>query len=426
MSKLVPKLRFKEFSGEWEENKIVIKIVSGNNYPLNSYLKKGVLLVQGLNINPHKLILDNPIYISSDFLTGRDVFIKKNDILMGLNRPIIDNKLKICLYKEDKEAVLYQRAGILKFNKEKLSNLFLYYYLSSDVFLKQLLLELVGSDQPYIKSDLFKKTKNIFPKSPKEQQKIANTLSSLDNLIEAYQRKVEALQKHKKGLMQHLFPAEGANVPKLRFKEFSREWEEKKLGEIVEYFKGFAFKSQEYSATGRRIIRVSDMGFDYIKSKEAKTYINEKDAKKYNKWKLRKNDLIVTTVGSKPPIYDSLVGRSIVVKLKDENSLLNQNAVCLRANEQIKQSFLNILFKKESYIKYIETIIRGNANQGSIALKDLFEYRILLPKDTKEQQKIANTLSSLDSLIEAQQRKVEALKKHKKGLMQQMFVSGED
>jgi type I restriction enzyme S subunit len=52
--------------------------------------------------------------------------------------------------------------------------------------------------------------------------------------------------------------------------------------------------------------------------------------------------------------------------------------------------------------------------------------KLIIPKDPKEQQRIANTLSSLDNLIEAQTKKVAAFKKHKKGLMQQMFVSGEE
>ncbi len=203
-SETVPKLRFDGFSGEWVENKVTIKIVSGNNYPLDSYDKQGTLLVQGLNITPNKLMLDKPIYISSSYKIDNHIIIKKDDILIGLNRPVIDNKLKICLFNEE-EAYLYQRAGILEFDKNKLSNLFLYYYLSSYVFLKQLLLELVGSDQPYIKSDLFQKTKNIFPKDKDEQEKIANFLSSLDNLIEVQNKKVETLKEHKKGLMQQLF-----------------------------------------------------------------------------------------------------------------------------------------------------------------------------------------------------------------------------
>lgn len=209
-------------------------------------------------------------------------------------------------------------------------------------------------------------------------------------------------------------------MPQLRFPEFwdAGEWEEIKLGDVCLHFKGFAFKSKDYMTSGKRVVRVSDMGFDYIKDETSAIYI--KETKLYEKWKLLQGDLIITTVGSKPPVYNSLVGRTIVVKLKDEGSLLNQNAVCLRASQNIEQGFLNALFRREEYISFIESIIRGNANQGSIALVDLFKYIILKPKP-KEQQKIANCLASLDELITAQTQKLDSLKAHKKGLMQQLF-----
>jgi len=218
------------------------------------------------------------------------------------------------------------------------------------------------------------------------------------------------------------------NIPTLRFSEFLNdgEWEEKELRNLITYFKGFAFQSKDYTSNGRRIVRVSDMGFDYIKDETNAIYIDEQKANEFEKWKLQKNDLVITTVGSKPPVYDSLVGRTIIVETKDEDSLLNQNAVCIRANK-IEQVFLNVLFKRSEYVSFIESIIRGNANQGSIALEDLFKYMCFIPSSTEEQQKIANCLSSIDNLITAQSKKVETLKEHKKGLMQQLFpTDGEE
>jgi type I restriction enzyme S subunit len=263
----------------------------------------------------------------------------------------------------------------------------------------------------------------VFPTTSKpEQQKIAACLSSLDDLITAESQKLEVLKEHRKGLLQQLFPQAGETVQKLRFKEFkdSGEWEMKKLGEICTYFKGFAFQSKDYTSSGRRIVRVSDMGFDYIKDEVNSIFINEQNAKEYKRWEIKREDLIITTVGSKPPVYDSLVGRTIVAKRKDENALLNQNAVCIRSNKDIKQSFLNILFKRDEYISFIKSIIRGNANQGSIALEDLFKYTFLTP-NLEEQQRMASCFSSLDDLINAQSQKVEALKQHKKGLLQGLF-----
>lgn len=198
-------------------------------------------------------------------------------------------------------------------------------------------------------------------------------------------------------------------------------WHEVRLGDICKYFKGFAFKSLDYQFNGRRIVRVSDMGFDYIKDDSNAIFIDEEKAKIYKRWELKKDDLVVTTVGSKPPIYDSLVGRTIFVQSKDEFSLLNQNAVCLRAVESVNQKYFNNLFKRKRYISFIESIIRGNANQGSITLEDLFEFEVQLPP-IKEQEAIADILSGADEVIETTKEKIDLLKLRKKSLMQKLFA----
>ena len=76
--------------------------------------------------------------------------------------------------------------------------------------------------------------------SVREQQKIAECLSSVDDLMAAQARKVDALKTHKKGLMQQLFPTEGETQPRLRFPEFENagEWEEKKLGTVCDIQRG--------------------------------------------------------------------------------------------------------------------------------------------------------------------------------------------
>lgn len=281
----------------------------------------------------------------------------------------------------------------------------------------------VGSGLPNIQIKSLREFEMSITESFKEQQKIADCLSSLDEAITAHIDKLEALKNHKKGLLQNLFPQEGQKVPNYRFPEFVNDgnWENDSLGNVTNYFKGFAFQSKEYSKSGRRIVRVSDMGYDYIKDNVGAIFIRESLATQYKKWELKENDVIITTVGSKPPIYDSLVGRTIIVNSKDDKSLLNQNAVCLRANVNIEQSFLNLLFKKKEYVTFIESIIRGNANQGSITLEDLFKYSFLKPCNPKEQEKIAECFSAVENLMTAQTEKVELLKTHKKGLMQGLF-----
>ncbi|MBU2997555.1 restriction endonuclease subunit S [Cellulophaga baltica] len=196
-------------------------------------------------------------------------------------------------------------------------------------------------------------------------------------------------------------------------------WELIKLGEITTYTKGYAFKSINYISEGTRVIRISDTNAHSIKE-ENPIFISNEDGQ-YDKWKLIENDLVFTTVGSKPPMYDSMVGKVIKVHKKQEGALLNQNAVILRGlKSKVNQHYLYHNFKLKKYLNFIETIVRGNANQVSITLKELFNYVIPLPP-LKEQQKIAEILSQWGEAIETTQNLIEKLQLRKKGLMQELL-----
>jgi Restriction endonuclease S subunits len=130
--------------------------------------------------------------------------------------------------------------------------------------------------------------------SPAEQQKIANCLSSLDELIAAQARKVDALKTHKKGLTQQLFPREGETQPRLRFPEFrnAREWEITTVGGLVEA--GWLFppkdgnhgnihpKSSDYVASGIPFIMASDLKGGLIDIKNCH-FISKNQADKLQK-----------------------------------------------------------------------------------------------------------------------------------------------
>jgi type I restriction enzyme, S subunit len=130
------------------------------------------------------------------------------------------------------------------------------------------------------------------------------------------------------------------------------DWNIACLGDIVDYIKGFAFNPDDYKNDGVRIIRVSDTTFDSI-CDDAEIFIDSDKAKYYSKWALKEDDLILSTVGSKPPMYDSMVGRVVIVDKRHNGALLNQNAVMLRSRDRKKSTqklFLNI-FRTRNYLK---------------------------------------------------------------------------
>lgn len=187
-------------------------------------------------------------------------------------------------------------------------------------------------------------------------------------------------------------------------------WQSTELGELVNHKKGFAFKAKDFNSVGgRRVIRVSDTSATSIKSDDP-IFMDESKAIEYDDYKLLRGDIILTTVGSRPPLYDSMVGKTIRVPGEIEGALLNQNLVKLAPkNGELASEFLYELLKTQRFQYHIVTSARGNANQASITLDDVFAFPVTLPT-LPEQKKIAEILSTWDRAIELLNKQL-ALKK---------------
>lgn len=234
-----------------------------------------------------------------------------------------------------------------------------------------------------------------------EQQKIADCLSSLDDLIAAEDKKLLALGEHKKGLMQKLFPAEGKTVPEWRFPEFTGcgKWGIYPLGEVCQNFDAKRIPIAEKERRNGSTPYYGASGIvDYIDGfifDEELLCVSEDGA-----------NLISRTY----PIAFNISGKSWV----------NNHAHVLK----FENSFTQVLV--ESYLNSINLsdFLTGMA-QPKLNRAKLDIIPIPLPGE-KEQQKIADCLSSLDDCIKAQADKIEALRIHKKGLMQGLFPSIEE
>lgn len=245
------------------------------------------------------------------------------------------------------------------------------------------------------------------PPTIEEQQKIADCLSSLDELIEVTAQKVDALKEHKKGLMQRLFPAEGKNMPDLRFPEFQgmNGWEKKQVKDFGEVITGNTPSKKEEKYWNGDFVWITAQDF---KGK----YINDSILKltKFGKDKARvipKDSVLVTCIAS--------IGLNAINKV--ECSTNQQiNAIC--CNQEYNYEYMYYLVTHNT--KNLKQLA-GQTAVPIITKKSFEEFEVYAIANYDEQQKIADCLSSLDELIEATSRKVEILKKHKKGLMQQLF-----
>ncbi|MEO6904177.1 MAG: restriction endonuclease subunit S, partial [Bacteroidia bacterium] len=252
---------------------------------------------------------------------------------------------------------------------------------------------------------------------PKEQQKIASCLSSLDEVITSHNQKLELLKLHKKGFMQNLFPQEGETVPKWRFKEFEKDgkWEYSKIENYIDLFSGIALKSEDISddESGIPILRGINITEGYIRhSKEIDKYFLD-DIEKFDKYLVKENDIVIAMDGSK-------VGKNVaLINKEDENSILIQRVARIRTNKKSDIRYIYQHFLSEKFRNYVDTV---NTSSGipHISSQQIKDFKMGF-SSLSEQQKIASCLSSLEELITAQNVKIEQLKQHKKGLMQGLF-----
>ncbi len=177
-------------------------------------------------------------------------------------------------------------------------------------------------------------------------------------------------------------------------------WKTYKLGDLISYQKGFAFKSDWFKDKGDLVVRVSDTTNNSIDISSCHR-IDEEKAKELQKYKLEKDDILIATVGSWPPNFASVVGKVVKVPLEADGALLNQNAVRLKSiDEKIySKKYIYYLMKSEYFLKYIVNTAQGSANQASIKLTDIFDFKFNIPK-IEEQKSIASILSAIDDKIE--------------------------
>lgn len=294
---------------------------------------------------------------------------------------------------------------------------YLYYLIFSSASQVYFLDNAAGSGVLNLNADIIKNLPTSYPTCD-EQQKIADCLSSLDTLIAAQAEKIDVLKTHKKGLMQQLLPREGETIPRLRFPEFwdAGGWKLLALGEKIDLLSGFPFRSAEISGdpSGTPLMRGVNITEGFIRHSADIDKFFLGDTSSYEKYRLQVNDLVIGMDGSKVGKNSALVTES------DSGSLLIQRVARLRAKCQATVQFIFHHIYSSKFHSYVD---RVNTSSGipHISAKQINEFEICFPPVDEEQQKIANFLSSLDVLIAAQTEKLDTLKAHKKGLMQQLF-----
>lgn len=256
-----------------------------------------------------------------------------------------------------------------------------------------------------------------------EQQKIANCLSSLDELIAAQRRKVEALKTYKRGLMQQFFPREGETYPRLRFPEFrdTPKWKSRELGSMTSKVGSGITPlggDKNYKTQGRPFVRSQNVGWGELFLNDV-AYIDEETHCSFDATEIQENDVLLNITGAS-------IGRSAVADSRIVGGNVNQHVCIIR----VKAHELNpILLNQFLISEYGQTQIDGfqaGGNRQGLNFAQIRSFEIPIPPSELEQQRVAACLSSLDIRIVGEVGKLKALTAHKKCLMQQLFPSLEE
>lgn len=242
-----------------------------------------------------------------------------------------------------------------------------------------------------------------------EQQKIADCLGSLDDLIAAEGRRLETLRRHKEGLLQQLFPEPGETVPRLRFPEFAAalDWEMSTIGARCESFSGGTPDTSKRAYYGGTIpfIRSAEIGADETELRLTEEGLASSAAKM-----VRRGDVLVA-------LYGANSGDTALARI---DGAINQAIMCLRSDDS--SPFLyHYLTARKRWI--IATYLQGG--QGNLSGQIVLSVPLTVPQ-RDEQDRVADCLTSIDDRIAAQWQRLDALRQHKLGLLQQLFPTPEE
>lgn len=396
MTKLnnIPTLRFPEFTGEWEKKKlgeVSFKITDGTHdtpKPTN----EGIPFLTAIHIKDGFVDYENCYYLpkSEHDLIYKRCNPEKGDLLI-VN---IGAGTAACALNTVEYEFSLKNVALVKPNKEIIYPNFLEQIQrknSAKIFIQLT----SGGAQPFLSLNEIGKIKIVLPTLP-EQTKIANFLTAVDDKLTQLKKKKSLLEQYKKGVMQKLFPsASSGQAPELRFKDDNGEdfpkWEEKKLGECVDYEQptNYLVSSTEYNDNFK--IPVVTAGKTFILG-----YTDETTG--------------IFNINLPVIIFDDFTTATQFVNFpfKAKSSAMK----ILKPKSDINIKFI---FEAMQMINYE---IGGH---GRHWISVFAEMDILIPSLT-EQTKIANFLSAIDDKIRGVAEQVEAMEGWKKGLLQQMFV----
>lgn len=381
----IPRLRFPAFSGGWEEKKfkdITFPVGKRNrqNLPYERYS-----ISNEVGFYPqHEQFEDGGGYLK-DIDCRQYIIVPPKSFAYN---PARINVGSIGYQDLGKEVIVSSLYEVFQ-TKSDCDDSFLWQWFHTDIFHKMVVNVQEGGVRQYFYYEKLKDCVILLP-SIAEQRRIAECLDTVDQMIFAQEQKVEALTEKKKGLMQELFPQSDESTPRLRFPGFTGEWEERSLGDVLDYEQptSYLVSSDSYQTKGTPVLTAG------------KTFILGYTDESYG-------------IYDKVPviIFDDFVTESkyVTFPFKAKSSAMKM---------------LSLKNKSESlFFAYTELLLnqKPTGDHKRHWISETSQMTVLYPPTVAEQHKIAEFISALDEIITNEEKIAIALKDYKRGLMQLLF-----
>ena len=391
----VPKLRFPEFTDDWEQREfddffeyIPHNSLSRDNLNYDEGEVKNihygdVLIKFGEVLNP---TIEKIPFVNKDIkFDDKSCFLQDGDIVIADAAEDLTVGKCTEISNGCNQKLVAGLHTIPCRPKNKIEEGFLGFYLNSKAYHNQLLPLIQGTKVSSISKSSLKETWVTFPFSSNEQKKIGSFFLTLNNLITLHQRKCEVLKKLKKGLLQKMFPKDGTNIPEIRFPEFTDAWEQRKFGDIGAV------------AMCRRILKHQTSDSGDIPFYKIGTFGGTPDAyiskELFEEFKARypypdKGDILISASGS--------IGRTVEFTGQNEY-FQDSNIVWLKHDKSIINPFLRHLYEVVKWASIEGSTIKRLYNDN------ILKTEIIIPS-VQEQTKIAEMLDGIDNHITLHQR----------------------
>lgn len=419
-----PQIRFKGFSEDWERRKLREVFVSLQN---NTLSRVELSIEQGVAKNVHY----------------GDILVKFGEVL-DVNKeqfPMIINEAIVAKYKDSllqngdiivadtaEDETVGKCTEIANLGNEvlisglhtipyrpmfKFASGYLGYYMNSTAYHSQLLPLMQGIKVTSISKCAMQNTNIVYPKSVDEQKQIGKYFKKLDHLITLHQHKYDKLHNIKKSMLEKMFPKNGSNVPEIRFKGFTGDWEQHKLEEYCEMYNGDRSSkypnAQDMVSDGIAFINAGDLEDGCVNF----TTANKITREKYDDLggaKLQFGDIVYCLRGT--------LGKNAYIDNFTEGTIAS-SLVVIRPKNIDGRYLFHVL---NSDIEYRQRIVHDEgAAQPNLSAKNVSCFIIPIP-DIDEQKKISSCLDNLNDFLTLHQRKLQKLKNIKQSMLEKMFV----